>query len=106
MPTVEGSFTRDSSNRFTAVFDVDGTSMSFTANVTPAIESFEATEVTLTYDDVDHLTSKRSYHGRIGPGSIKLTIQNGPVIDGTIDGSKATGYPRATVVGSGTWEAH
>ncbi|KAL4252821.1 hypothetical protein ABKN59_005388, partial [Abortiporus biennis] len=81
MPTVDGTLTRNSTNRFTAVFDIEGTSMSFTANVTPAVGEYVVNDVKLTYDDADQLTTKRSYHGRIGFGILKLTLKNGPVID-------------------------
>ncbi|KAL4252793.1 hypothetical protein ABKN59_005392 [Abortiporus biennis] len=104
MPTAKGSFHRESANRFIAVFVVDGIQVSYSATVSPSMQPFTSNNATLTYDDVDDLTSTRGYEGRIGTDDFKLTIKNGPTIEGQLNVPGIS--PAATVNGSGAWESN
>ncbi|KAL4252801.1 hypothetical protein ABKN59_005415 [Abortiporus biennis] len=104
MPTVKGSFHRNSPNRITAVFVVDGIQVTYTATVSPSIQPFTSNNARLTYDDIDDLASTRGYDGRIGTDTFKLTLKNGPVIEGNLNVPGIA--PAATVNGSGAWESN
>ncbi|KAL4252790.1 hypothetical protein ABKN59_005391 [Abortiporus biennis] len=102
MNTCGGTFICES-NSLRAVFIIDGViAMKFTAKVTPVVSDFDTYSVMLTYDDFDDLTSKRSYHGRFGVDKFKITLKNGPVIEGTMIEHIS---PAVTVTGTGTWES-
>ncbi|KAI0785694.1 hypothetical protein C8Q75DRAFT_326783 [Abortiporus biennis] len=104
MPTSSGTFNRDSANRLEALFIIDGITLwRFTANVTPSLPPFDTYSVWLTYNDIDDLSSRRTYHGLIGESRFKITLKNGPTIEGAMEQPGLS--PAVTVTGSGTWES-
>ncbi|KAL4252792.1 hypothetical protein ABKN59_005393 [Abortiporus biennis] len=102
MTIVAGTLIRLTSNRLKAVFIIENVPMTFTANVSPAIQPFVTYAVVLTFNNVNELTSRRSYNGRIGVGTLKLTLSNGPVIEGFIVNPPGV-TPASNVNGTGTW---
>ncbi|KAM3066696.1 hypothetical protein ACMFMG_002405 [Clarireedia jacksonii] len=102
MPSVTGTFTRNSANRVTAVFVIDGIQNTFTATVSPAMQAFTSNQATLTYGAADELTSTRNYDGHIGINDFNLTINNGPTIVGQLNTPGIN--PASTVTGTGNWE--
>ncbi|KAK4198634.1 hypothetical protein QBC40DRAFT_298322 [Triangularia verruculosa] len=102
MPTADGTFFRNSANRVTAVFIIDEIQMTFTATVAPSIQPFTSKSATLTYDDVESLTSTRSYSGLIGTDTYALIFDNGPKITGNLNVPGIS--PANTVAGTGVWE--
>ncbi|KAI0444637.1 hypothetical protein F4803DRAFT_510728 [Xylaria telfairii] len=102
MPTAKGTVTRPSANRLTFVFVIDGLQYTFNATVSPSIQPFTANNLTLTYTDVDQLTSTRSYSGRIGINDLNLKWDNGPEVTGGLNVPGIS--PASTVNGSGAWE--
>ncbi|KIM39453.1 hypothetical protein M413DRAFT_29193 [Hebeloma cylindrosporum] len=64
------------------------------------VPEFECYNATVKYDDIDDLTSTRSFAGRVGMNDIQLTFDNGPVISGRLD---MPIDPATTVSGSAVW---
>ncbi|RBA11003.1 hypothetical protein FPRO05_14313 [Fusarium proliferatum] len=102
MSTAPGSLVRNSANRFTAVFVINGLQSTFSATMNPSVQPFSSNNVTLTYNKASDLTGTRSYNGRIGPDDLALTLDNGVQITGTLNQPGID--PAASVDGSGVWE--
>lgn len=102
MSTAKGTFVRNSSNRLTATFVVDGIQITFNATVSPAVQAFTSNNATLNYTEMDQLTSTRRYSGIIGTDTFKLTLDNGPVMEGQLNPPGLS--PANSVSGSGAWE--
>jgi hypothetical protein len=102
MSTAQGVIIRNSANRLTAVFVIDGLQITFSATVSPSIQPFTTDNVTLTYGNVEELVATRSYSGQVGPEKIRLALDNGPKIEGTL--SLPGVSPASVVNGTGTWE--
>ncbi|KAI0785674.1 hypothetical protein C8Q75DRAFT_325938 [Abortiporus biennis] len=104
MPVADGTFHRDSANRIKAVFVIDEIQITFTGTVSPAMQPFTSNNAKITYGDVNELTATRTYLGRIGVNTFKLTFKNGPVIEGELNVPGIA--PASTVNGSGAWESN
>lgn len=102
MPTDQGALYRQSANRIIAVFVIDDIQRSFSATVSIALPPFTSNSATISYEDVDLLTSTHSYSGRIGPDTFELTLQNGPKITGRLNDPGIV--PGVTVDGTGAWQ--
>jgi hypothetical protein len=104
MPTANGTLTRVSANRIIAVFIVDDIQQTFNAAISPALQPFTSNQATLTYNSEGDLTSTRHFSGVIGTTTFKLTLDNGPIIEGALNIPGVS--PASTVDGSGAWEAY
>ena len=83
--SAKGTFVRNSANRVTAIFVVDGIQWTYSATVSPALQPFTSNLATLKYSDIDQLTSTRPCDGRIGTDTFELKLKNGPVISGELN---------------------
>ncbi|KAI0864730.1 hypothetical protein F4860DRAFT_463274 [Xylaria cubensis] len=99
MSTAKGTVTHPSANRVIFMFMLQYT---FIAIVNPSIQPLTANNLTLTYSDVDDLTTTRSFSGRIGTNDLQLKWDNGPKVTGTLNVPGLS--PASTVNCSGAWE--
>lgn len=102
MPRVQGTVTRPSANRLIFVFVINSLQRTFTSTVSPGLQAFTATNVFLTYSELDDLTSTRTYKGRIGVDDLDLTWDNGPTVTGKLNPPGIS--PASSVNGTGAWE--
>ncbi|KAF5124012.1 hypothetical protein E5D57_011933 [Metarhizium anisopliae] len=100
--TAYGSLIRESGNRLTASFTIDGRAYNFPATVSPSLPAFTTNNTKLAYNDLDQLTSTRTFSGQIGTTTFKLTFNNGPIVDGDLNQPGIV--PAASVNGNGVWE--
>ncbi|EJD41451.1 hypothetical protein AURDEDRAFT_115507 [Auricularia subglabra TFB-10046 SS5] len=100
MPSVTGFIKSVSGTKFVAVFLIDGLNYNFPGNFNPSVQTFESDNATLTYDNTNELTSTREFEGQIGTTSVKITLANGPTIEGTLNMPIS---PASTVSGTGVW---
>ncbi|CAG7564249.1 unnamed protein product [Fusarium equiseti] len=102
MPSAQGTAFQNSPAKITLVFDVEGRQVTFSADLGISIQPFSVNTTTVTYNDVDDLTSTRSFTGQIGPGHIKLNFDNGTSVTGSLNPPGVS--PVSMVAGSGTWQ--
>ncbi|KAL5513700.1 hypothetical protein ACEPAH_4099 [Sanghuangporus vaninii] len=112
MPSIYGTLDWDSENHIVAtfakinkVFVQVGSRTSQTNS--KDVRNASATEPMtiygkLTYNDVDELTSTRSYVGSIGELTYTVVFDNGPVIEGMANQPGL--MPLIGISGSGVWE--
>lgn len=100
--TAYGSLVRNSANRLTASFLINGLAYNFISTVSPALPAFTTNNTTLKYDDVNQLTSTHAFSGQIGVSTFKLTLDNGPIIQGDLNPPGVV--PAISVNGDGVWE--
>jgi hypothetical protein len=100
MPTAPGYFkSYNSDSKVVGVFTISDGNHYFTGSISPAI-NFASTHAELTYDNLEQLTSTRTYSGTVGKTKLSLTLSNGPTISGTLDNPI---NPAVTASGAGTW---
>lgn len=101
MPTAPGFVKATSSGtKFVASFIIDDILYNYAGSVNPSVQNFSCNNATLTYTSLGQLTTTRTYEGKIGTSTIKLTLANGPVIEGPLDMPIA---PASTVSGNAVW---
>lgn len=101
MPAVNGTIKRTKTGtEFVGSFTVEGRAYSFTGNTTTPGEPFETDDAELTYDSAGEITARHLFEGKIGTATVKFTMANGPVMQGTI---KMRIDPASTVTGVGAW---
>ncbi|KAH9479064.1 hypothetical protein JR316_0007641 [Psilocybe cubensis] len=100
--TAQGRVTGTSGTRFTATFVLPDTGMqvNFLGNFSSSIQTFNCSNATLTYTDNNQITATRQFDGQLGTNNLKLTLMNGPVIEGVLDMPIS---PPSSVAGSGVW---
>ncbi|KAJ7737250.1 hypothetical protein DFH07DRAFT_779398 [Mycena maculata] len=98
--TVPGHIVSLNGAKFSAVFIIDEIQYTFAGNINPNPGKFHVDKAVLAYDHTDQLTATRSFTGQVGIEAITFTIENGPVIQGTLDDVVD---PVITVSGTGTW---
>ncbi|XEU95937.1 hypothetical protein FSHL1_001222 [Fusarium sambucinum] len=85
MSTAQGVFVRNSTNHITLVFVINETQVTCSGTVSPSIPPFTTKNVTLTYNDINKMSSTRSYSGRIGQNRFKLDFDNGFTAEGDLN---------------------
>ncbi|KID83265.1 hypothetical protein MGU_09450 [Metarhizium guizhouense ARSEF 977] len=101
--TAYGIFTLDGDNRINASFTTtDGRNKSFLTTVSPALPTFTTSKAKVKYDHLSQLTSTHSFSGQIGTLTFKLTLDNGPIIEGDVNQPGV--IPAISVTGDGVWE--
>ncbi|KAF8154464.1 hypothetical protein B0H34DRAFT_716572 [Crassisporium funariophilum] len=100
MPSAEGFIKSTAGGRFACTFLIDDLMYNFSGSFASSVPAFTSNTATLAYTTLNQLVSTRSFDGRVGPNNIKLTLANGPVIDGVLDMPIS---PGSTVSGSGVW---
>ena len=100
--TAAGTITSISNTSFKALFVINQSKYTYTADIDPSVTQFSSSNVTLTYDSEDELTGTHSYSGQIGIDDITLNLDNGPTITGQLDPPGVD--PAVTVIGGGAWE--
>ncbi|THH21463.1 hypothetical protein EW146_g106 [Bondarzewia mesenterica] len=101
MPTATGFIkTVSPGTKFTASFTIDDLLYTFAGSLSPSVQNFESNQVTLEYNSIGQLTTRRPFEGKIGKDDFNLTLGNGPKISGTLD---TPIDPASTVSGSATW---
>ncbi|MEU9359976.1 hypothetical protein AB0D35_17945 [Streptomyces sp. NPDC048301] len=103
MPTAKGSLSRVNISTIMGRFDLDGDVLTFEASISPSMPAFTSNDVTLTYDDVEELTTHYAYTGRIGAEELSLELANGPTMTGLLD-EPGLGVA-LSVRGKGSWLA-
>ncbi|KAH9477454.1 hypothetical protein JR316_0009667 [Psilocybe cubensis] len=100
--TAQGRITGTSGTRFTATFVLPGSGMqvNYLGNFSSSIQTFNSANATLKYNADNELTATRQFDGQLGVNNIKLTLTNGPVIEGVLDMPIS---PPSSVSGSGVW---
>ena len=93
----------DAPSRIYATFDINGVQATYSATIQPAIQMFRSIEqrTTLRYAHDDDLTATRKYGGRVGTTDFRITLENGVVLEGRLDGMGVRSA--CSVVGSGSW---
>ncbi|WP_432197088.1 hypothetical protein [Streptomyces sp. bgisy027] len=103
MSRVKGTLTRVNTSTIVGRFGLDGQVLTFEASISPSMPPFRSNDVTLTYADVEELTSHCAYTGRVGTEKLSLQLANGPTMTGHLN---EPGLPAAhSVTGNGSWLA-
>lgn len=101
MPSISGTIKRTAhSTQFVGTFTLGGDQVVFTGDTSAAGDAFETEEAELTYEYERDLTARRSFEGKIGKSTIRISFYNGPEMTGSL---KAAVDPASTVVGHGSW---
>jgi hypothetical protein len=103
--TAKGSIVSVPENRFSASFHIDGglinASGRFSSNL-PNPE-FGSSDALLKFDSLEQLTSNRNFMGQIGVTDFQLTLDNGPVITGSLT---VPVNPPIRVTGTVNWSGY
>ncbi|KAF8165919.1 hypothetical protein B0H34DRAFT_690965 [Crassisporium funariophilum] len=102
MHTAHGVIMGHPGGRFTCTFIIDDIMYTFSGSFASIVPNFTSNNTKLTYNSVDQLTHTRQFDGRVGPNNVKLTLFDGPEIDGVLDMPLDLGF---TISGSGVWHA-
>ena len=79
---------RHQNSRIKASFGIDGILCSFSGTISDEAPSFKCSAVSLAYSAITQMTGrKRSFKGVFGPNDVQITIDNGVVVSGKLDGS-------------------
>ncbi|KAK8056836.1 hypothetical protein PG993_002063 [Apiospora rasikravindrae] len=104
MPTAKGSFSRTQNTLITATFVIDERQWDFIMTISSSIVAFTSNGAELTYNDLDELTSTRSFNGTIGREDFSIDLDNGLKITGKLN--KPYLMERVGVDGTGKWVQH
>ncbi|KDN39482.1 hypothetical protein RSAG8_08777, partial [Rhizoctonia solani AG-8 WAC10335] len=100
MPTAQGIVKALGGSKFAAAFHIDETQYTYSANIDPSVEPFNSNGAILIFDSASQLIGTYEYDGKVGTNDVKLSLANGPTIEGQLDAPISS---ESAVNGSGTW---
>ncbi|KAI5917443.1 hypothetical protein F4810DRAFT_45606 [Camillea tinctor] len=103
MPVVPGNLIRSGPHQVTALFVIHNQQATFTGSVNgdAPLQFFTTNDVTLTYNEDSELGPDRTFEGPFGMHDFELTLDNGAVIKGKLNGHGINST--STISGSGSW---